>query len=224
MRPRPAVKAAGTRPAHAPFSLSTCHNYSICTRFCQFELGRPGHEIYNIRPSPPPRKPKTGGPKAPSACRKSATLRGNPFLPAYAGQKFLPPGSLALSRFSRRATVGACENRSAAPAAPSLLPRTRRKAARTLSALNFPVCVPSIRTCRLDGTFLSYFWAVSPGRTWPAAPRWGRRCGRNGGPGARRGRYGRSSRRSAPAPPAPPRRTDSPARRCWRRRRAGPGR
>src|SRR5699024_5689659 len=26
---------------------------------------------------------------------------------------------------------------------------------RTLSALNFPVCVPSIRTCRLDGTFLT---------------------------------------------------------------------
>ena len=35
-------------------------------------------------------------------------------------------------------------------------PRTRRKAARTLSALNFPVCVPSIRTCRLDGTFLIF--------------------------------------------------------------------
>src|SRR5699024_11523839 len=34
-------------------------------------------------------------------------------------------------------------------------PRTRRKAARTLSALNFPVGVPSIRTCRLDGTFLT---------------------------------------------------------------------
>src|SRR5699024_11134206 len=34
-------------------------------------------------------------------------------------------------------------------------PRTRRKTARTLSALNFPVCVPSIRTCRLDGTFLT---------------------------------------------------------------------
>src|SRR5699024_3675456 len=32
-------------------------------------------------------------------------------------------------------------------------PCTRRKAARTLSAANFPVCVPSIRTCRLDGTF-----------------------------------------------------------------------
>src|SRR5699024_10158378 len=55
------------------------------------------------------------------ACRKAPRSRGNPFLPACAGQKFLPPGSLALSRFSRRATVGACENRSAAPAAPSLL-------------------------------------------------------------------------------------------------------
>ena len=30
-----------------------------------------------------------------------------------------------------------------------------RKAARTLSAPNFPVCVPSIRSCRLDGTFLT---------------------------------------------------------------------
>src|SRR5699024_2166737 len=35
-------------------------------------------------------------------------------------------------------------------------PRTRREAARTLSAFNFPVCVPSIRTCRLDGTFLIF--------------------------------------------------------------------
>src|SRR5699024_7843862 len=56
-----------------------------------------------------------------SACRNATRSRGNPFLPACAGQKFFPPGSLALSRFSRRATVGACENRSAAPAAPSLL-------------------------------------------------------------------------------------------------------
>src|SRR5699024_3897087 len=48
-------------------------------------------------------------------------FRGNPFLRAVARQKFLPPGSLALGRFSRRATVGACENRSAAPATPSLL-------------------------------------------------------------------------------------------------------
>src|SRR5699024_6686516 len=32
-------------------------------------------------------------------------------------------------------------------------PRTRRKAARTLSALNFPVCVPPICTCQLGGTF-----------------------------------------------------------------------
>ena len=43
-------------------------------------------------------------------------------------------------------------------------PRTRRKAARTLSALNFPVCVPSIRTCRLDGTFLTVCPAPHPGR------------------------------------------------------------
>ena len=143
--------------------------------------------------------------KPPQRVAKAPRFRGNPFLPAYAGQKFLPPNIPLGTKLSAE-------------------PRTRRKAARTLSALNFPVCVPSIRTCRLDGTFLSYFWAVSPGRTWPAAPRWGRRCGRNGGPGARRGRYGRSSRRSAPAPPAPPRRTDSPARRCWRHRRAGPGR
>src|SRR5699024_80153 len=32
-------------------------------------------------------------------------------------------------------------------------PRTRRKAARTLSALNFPVGVPTVRTCRPVGTF-----------------------------------------------------------------------
>src|SRR5699024_7974398 len=37
-------------------------------------------------------------------------------------------------------------------------PRTRRKAARTLSAPNFPVGVPSIRTCRLDGTFLTVWF------------------------------------------------------------------
>ena len=39
-----------------------------------------------------------------------------------------------------------------------------RMAARTLSALNFPVCVPSIRTCRLDGTFLTVCPAPHPGR------------------------------------------------------------
>src|SRR5699024_11951389 len=61
--------------------------------------------------------PRWGG----AACRKSATLQGEPISACCAGQKFFPPGSLALSRFSRRATAGACENRSAAPAAPSLL-------------------------------------------------------------------------------------------------------
>src|SRR5699024_12474262 len=65
----------------------------------------------------------------------SPCSRGNPFLPAFAGQKFLPPGIPLGTKLSAEL-------------------RTRRKAARTLSALNFPVCVPSIRTCRLDGTFL----------------------------------------------------------------------
>src|SRR5699024_9564029 len=69
------------------------------------------------------------------ACRKTTRSRGNPFLPACAGQKFFPPGIPLGTKLSAE-------------------PRTRRKAARTLSALNFPVCVPSIRTCRLDGTFL----------------------------------------------------------------------
>ena len=49
------------------------------------------------------------------ACRFAPRFRGNPFLRAAARQEFLPPNSLALSRFSRR--VAACENRSAAPAA-----------------------------------------------------------------------------------------------------------
>src|SRR5699024_6978620 len=66
-------------------------------------------------------KEKRGHGKRLQRSAKAPRSRGNPFLPAYAGQKFFPPGSLALSRFSRRATVGACENRSAAPAAPSLL-------------------------------------------------------------------------------------------------------
>src|SRR5699024_7531503 len=71
----------------------------------------------------------------PSAYRSAPRSRGNPFLPAYAGQKFFPPGIPLGTKFGAE-------------------PRTRRKAARTLSAPNFPVCVPSIRTCRLDGTFL----------------------------------------------------------------------
>src|SRR5699024_11229731 len=81
---------------------------------------------------------------------KAPRSRGNPFLPAYAGQKFLPPGILLGTKLSAE-------------------PRTRRKAARTLSALNFPVCVPSIRTCRLDGTFLTVLrpaaFRCRPGKT-----------------------------------------------------------
>ena len=64
--------------------------------------------------------------------------RGNPFLPAYAGQKFFPPSILLGTKFSAE-------------------PRTRRGAARTLSAPNFPVCVPVVRTCRPTGTFLLFF-------------------------------------------------------------------
>src|SRR5699024_2001833 len=83
---------------------------------------------------------------------KAPRSRGNPFLPAYAGQKFLPPGIPLGTKLSAE-------------------PRTRRKAARTLSALNFPVCVPSIRTCRLDGTFLP----GKAGRKSP--PQAGKGCG-----------------------------------------------
>src|SRR5699024_10412574 len=46
---------------------------------------------------------------------KAPRFRGNPFLPAYAGQKFLPPGgcgSLLLLRPSQRA----CKRQTAAPA------------------------------------------------------------------------------------------------------------
>ena len=42
-------------------------------------------------------------------------------------------------------------------------PRTRRKAARTLSALNFPVCVPTVRACRPVGTFLTVCLRVGSG-------------------------------------------------------------
>src|SRR5699024_4708848 len=80
-----------------------------------------------------------------AACRKSDTLQGEPISACCAGQKFLPPGIPLGTKLSAE-------------------PRTRRKAARTLSALNFPVCVPSIRTCRLDGTFLTVCPAPHPGR------------------------------------------------------------
>src|SRR5699024_8090335 len=74
---------------------------------------------------------------------KAPRSRGNPFLPAYAGQKFLPPGIPLGTKFSSE-------------------PCTRRKAARTLSALNFPVCVPTVRTCRPAGTFLTVWNFLCP--------------------------------------------------------------
>ena len=91
--------------------------------------------------------PSAGSCRRGSACRKSATLQGEPISACCAGQKFLPPGILLGTKFGAE-------------------PHTRRKAARTLSALNFPVCVPSIRTCRLDGTFLTVWrnCLSAPGR------------------------------------------------------------
>ena len=62
-------------------------------------------------------------------------FRGNPFLRAVARQKFLPPNIPLGTKFGAE-------------------PRTRRKAARTLSAPNFPVCVPPVCTCHPGGTFL----------------------------------------------------------------------
>ena len=67
-----------------------------------------------------PYNAKTGHPARDALSVSFSTRsRGNPFLRAVARQKFLPPGSLALSRFSLR-DLRPCENRSAAPAAPSL--------------------------------------------------------------------------------------------------------
>src|SRR5699024_9865599 len=60
------------------------------------------------------------------------------------GQKFLPPGIPLGTKLSAE-------------------PRTRRKAARTLSALNFPVCVPTVRACRPVGTFLTVCLRVESG-------------------------------------------------------------
>ena len=86
-----------------------------------------------------------------AACRKTTRSRGNPFLRAVAQQKFLPPGIPLGTKFSAET-------------------RTRRKAARTLSVLNFPVCVLSIRTCRLDRTFLTVCTRAAGGaKQWPRA-------------------------------------------------------
>ena len=75
--------------------------------------------------------------KTGTAVRRTLQCGGRPFFsvsPAYAGQKFLPPGIPLGTKFGAE-------------------PRTRRKAARTLSAPNFPVCVPTVRACRPVGTF-----------------------------------------------------------------------
>ena len=45
-------------------------------------------------------------------------------------------------------------------------PRTRRKAARTLSAPNFPVCVPTVRACRPVGLFDSLFCYSRASYSW----------------------------------------------------------
>ncbi len=82
---------------------------------------------------------------------KTTRSRGNPFLRAAARQKFFPPGIPLGTKFSAET-------------------RTRRKAARTLSVLNFPVCVLSIRTCRLDRTFLTVCTRAAGGaKQWPRA-------------------------------------------------------
>src|SRR5699024_491701 len=94
-----------------------------------------GHCLQRIKTTPQGAAAERPFGRGPQRVAKAPRSRGNPFLPAYAGQKFLPPGIPLGTKLSAE-------------------PRTRRKAARTLSALNFPVCVPSIRTCRLDGTFL----------------------------------------------------------------------
>ena len=95
----------------------------------------------------------------PLACRKSDTLQGGPFSACCAGQKNFPPGIPLLDKIERRT----------AHSAQRASPRTRPKGPRTLSALNFPVGVPTVRTCRPVGTFLAF----------PASPA-GRRGGKAG--------------------------------------------
>ena len=73
---------------------------------------------------------------------KAPRSRGDPFLPAAQDRNPSP----LVSPFSTKLSAE---------------PRTRRKAARTLSALYFPVCVPSIRACRLDGTFSTVWTPLS---------------------------------------------------------------
>ena len=69
------------------------------------DLAAPGLKCKRDKPCRP----------VPSAYRSAPRSRGNPFLPAYAGQKFFPPGgcgSLLLLRPSQRA----CKRQTAAPA------------------------------------------------------------------------------------------------------------
>ena len=119
-----------------------------------------------------------------SACRKSATLQGEPISARIRGTEIPSPWWLRFPAFAAPVAAGlqkadrcpcsasAVSSAGRASASQSLgtklsaEPRTRRKAARTLSALNFPVCVPSIRTCRLDGTFLTVWrnCLSAPGR------------------------------------------------------------
>ena len=121
------------------------------------------------------------GPDGGSACRNATRSRGNPFLPAYAGQKFLPPGgcgSLLLLRPSQRA----CKRQTAAPAplrlfrpqdAPQLrspwgqnLALNRALAARRLAHSQRQISLyvsPTVRACRPVGTFLTVC-SVTPGR------------------------------------------------------------
>src|SRR5699024_8377177 len=119
--------------------------------------------------------------RAPSACRKSSTLQGEPISARIRGTEIPSPWWLRFPAFAAPVAAGlqkadrcpcsasAVSSAGRASASQSLgtklsaEPRTRRKAARTLSALNFPVCVPSIRTCRLDGTFSAVCYAAYRG-------------------------------------------------------------
>src|SRR5699024_8443986 len=85
---------------------------------------------------PPTKKPSHPGGGETQRVAFATRFRGDPFLRAVARQKFLPPNIPLGTKFGAE-------------------PRTRRKAARTLSAPNFPVCVPTVRTCRPLGTLLT---------------------------------------------------------------------
>src|SRR5699024_4566479 len=116
-----------------------------------------------------------------SACRFCDTLQGEPISARIRGTEIPSPWWLRFPAFAAPVAAGlqkadrcpcsasAVSSAGRASASQSLgtkfgaEPRTRGKAARTLSAPNFPVGVPSIRTCRLDGTFLTV-WIGQPAR------------------------------------------------------------